>query len=81
MLNTKPTRLAQESFKSVPMYQELRNKGYVFLILKGPCLPPQCPLTEHTCRSQCLAASTMARSSWKASTKGTREVKRENSML
>lgn len=43
--------------------------------------PPQCPLEAPTCRSQCRAASTMARSSWKASTKGTREVKRENSML
>lgn len=34
-----------------------------------------------TCRSQCRAASTMERSSWKASTKGTREASRVNSML
>lgn len=81
MLNTKPTRLAQESFKLVPMYQKLRNNSYVFLVLKGLAFPTHYPLTAHTCRSQCLAASTMARSSWKASTKGTKEVKRENSML
>lgn len=36
---------------------------------------------EVTCRSQCLAASTMERSSWKASTNGTREARRVNSML
>lgn len=37
--------------------------------------------TALTCKSQCLAASTIQRSSWKASTKGTRVHRRANSML